>query len=100
MISDERREEIRSDLEKFIGVRISDKKIKSIEVNPRQRSIPRMIIRVGGNYEGLEPGAPEEEVAAIFESTLFCVCTGTRGVEGRPPYYFLREDVISVEEMG
>jgi hypothetical protein len=99
MISDEGREKIRSDLEKNIGVRISKKRIKSIEVNPRQRSIPRTIIRVGNKYGGLEPGAPEEDVLAIFESTLFCVCTSTRGIDGTPPYYFLREDVVLVEEM-
>jgi len=99
MISDESREKIRTDLEKTIGVRISKKRIKSIEVNPRQRSIPRMEIRVGQKYGGLESGAPEEEVLAIFESTLFCVCTPTRGIHGAPPYYFLREDVVGVEEM-
>ncbi|UCC80760.1 MAG: hypothetical protein JSW64_05225 [Candidatus Zixiibacteriota bacterium] len=98
MISDERREKIRLDLEKFMGVRIAKKRIKSIEVNPRQRSVPRMFVRVGEKYGGLEPGAPEEEVLAIFESTLFCVCTPTRGVDGTPPYYFLREDIVSVEE--
>lgn len=99
MISDESREKIRLDLEKFMGVRIAKKKVKSIEVNPRQRSIPRMVIRAGEKYGGLEPGAPEEEVLAIFESTLFCVCTPTRGIDGAAPYYFLREDVVSVEEI-
>ncbi len=99
MISEESREKIRSDLEKTIGVRISKKRIKSIGVNPRQRSIPKMVIRVGEKYSGLEPGAPEEEIIAIFESTLFCICTPSRGTGGNPPYYFLREDVFSVEEM-
>lgn len=98
MISDERRERIRVDLEKSIGVKIRDKKIEAIGVNPRQRSLPKMKIEVGKKYEGLEPGTPEEEILAIFESTLFCVCTATRGVGGAPPYYFLREDVFSVQE--
>jgi hypothetical protein len=98
MISEESRERIRADLEKATGVKIRDRKIMSIGVNPRQRSAPRMIIRVGGKYGGLEPGAPEEEVLAIFESTLFFVCTAGRGTGGNPPYYFLREDVFSVEE--
>ena len=99
MISEERREEIRAGLEKAMGVMVRKKRIKSISVNPRQRSVPKMIIEVGGKYGGLEPGAPEEEVIAIFESTLFCVCTESRGTGGNPPFYFLREDVFSVEEL-
>ena len=99
MITENRREEIRAELERSIGVRVRDKRIAAIGVNPRQRSIPKMTIRVGEKYGGLEPDAPTEEVLAIFESTLFCVCTPTRGVGGAPPYYFLREDVLFVEEM-
>jgi len=99
MISEERREEIRAGLEKSIGVSVRKKTIKSIGVNPRQRSIPKMIIEVGKKYSGLEPGSPEEEIIAIFESTLFCVCTESRGTGGNPPYYFLREDVFSVEDL-
>lgn len=99
MISEERREEIRADLENSIGVAVRKKPIKAIGVNPRQRSVPKMIIELGKKYRGLEPGAPEEEVIAIFESTLFCVCTESRGTGGSPPYYFLREDVFSVEEL-
>ena len=99
MISEERREEIRADLEKSLGVAVRKKPIRSIGVNPRQRSVPKMLIEVGKKYAGLEPGAPEEEIIAIFESTLFCVCTESRGTGGNPPYYFLREDVFSVEEL-
>ena len=98
MISEEQWEKVRSDLEDYIGVRISKKRIKSIEVNPRQRSLPRMVIEVGKKHGGLEPGAPSEEIIAIYESTLFCVCTPARGINGTEPYYFLREDVISVKE--
>jgi len=97
MISEERREKIRADLEKSLGVAVRKKPIKSIGVNPRQRSIPKMIIEVGSKYRDLEPGSPQEEIIAIFESTLFCVCTESRGTGGNPPYYFLREDVFSVE---
>jgi hypothetical protein len=100
MISEERREEIRAGLEKSLGVAVRKKPIKSIGVNPRQRSIPKMIIEVGKKYRDLEPGSPEEEVIAIFESTLFCVCTVSRGTGGSLPYFFLREDVFSVKELG
>lgn len=99
MISEQRREEIRVDLEKSIGAAVRKKAIKAIGVNPCQRSVPKMIIEVGKKYSGLEPGSPEEEIIAIFESALFCVCTSSRGTGGNPPYYFLREDVFSVEEM-
>ena len=98
MLSEKQWEKQRSELEKFIGVKISRKRIKSIEVNPRERSIPRMVIEVGKKYGGLEPGAPTEEIIAIYESTLFCVCTPARGLMGTQPYYFLREDVIAVKE--
>jgi len=99
MISDKHWEKIRSELENAMGVQFRKKKIKAIGVNPRQRSIPRMTIEVGKKYRGLEPGAPEEEIIAIYESALFCVCTPSRGIDGTPPYYFLREDVFSVEDV-
>ena len=41
------------ELEKALGVRINKKKIKSIGVNPRQRSVPKMIIEMGKKQRGV-----------------------------------------------
>jgi hypothetical protein len=97
MISDDQFEKMRAAIEKLIGVSVSSKKIKSIGVNPRARHIPKMTIEVSHTYNELEPKAPAEKVLAIYEATLFCVCTETRNGINAPPYFFLREDVFNVE---
>ncbi len=56
-----------------------------------------MRIIVGQWYENLEPESPLEKVIAIFESTVFLVCTPQRGGEKGMPYFFHRQDVQKVE---
>jgi len=97
LITSDQYEKMRAAIEKLIGVNVSSRKIKSIGVNPRARQLPKMTIEVCGIYSDLEPQAPRETVLAIFEATLFCVCTETRNGIDAPPYFFLREDVFNVE---
>ncbi|UCD94844.1 MAG: hypothetical protein JSU69_01980 [Candidatus Zixiibacteriota bacterium] len=80
-------------------VKIRRKYIKSLYVNPTHQKLPKMHIEVSKSYRDLEPGTPPEEVIAIFESTVFLVCTRERGVENSLPYFFAREDIRRVEEM-
>ena len=94
---DDKYEAMRAAIEKLIGVKVSAKLINSISVNPRARQVPKMTIEVGGSYGDLEPTAPTEKVLAIYEATLFCVCTKSRDEIKAPPYFFLREDVFNVE---
>ena len=76
---------------------IKAKRIRAITVNPAYRWQPRVRIEVGREYAELEPGAPREEVLAIFESVSFLVVTGSRGAGTGAPYFFSREDVRAVE---
>ncbi len=99
MLTASQYEAIRVRLEKSMGVKFRSKKIKAITVNPASRSLPKMHIVVGREYNNLEPEAPLEKVLAIFEATVFVVCTRDRGVEKGLPYFFAREDVRAVEMM-
>ena len=92
------REAIRQYVAKTLGVKIRERKIRAIQVNARYRWQPPLRIEVGHSYSNLEPDAPMEEVVAIFESTVFCVCTSNRGTERGMPYLFNRDDITSVEE--
>jgi len=97
MIPDDQYEKMRAAVEKLIDVKVSAKKIKSIGVNPRARHLPKFKIEVDCTYSDLEPNAPAEKILAIYEATLFCVCTENRNGIDAPPYFFLREDVYSVD---
>ena len=92
-------DQLRGQLEESMDIKIRARRIKFIEINPTQQSLPRMHVEVGGYYGNLEPGSPPEQVLAIFESTVFLVCTRNRGVEKGLPYFFAREDIRRVEEM-
>lgn len=98
MLPDEERIGIREYLEKLLKLKIRDRKIKSIRVNPRNRWQPQMQIEVGQSYQGLEPDSPSDEIIAIFETTVFCVCSRTRGGGKGMPYIFHRDDVIEVND--
>jgi hypothetical protein len=99
MLARDEIDRLRERLEKSMGVRITHKYIKSLVVNPTHQLLPKMHIEVGKSYRNLEPGAPPEQVIAIFESTIFLVCTDGRGAQNGLPYFFAREDVRRVEEM-
>lgn len=99
MLSVDQIEELRKRLEKTLRVKIRPKTIKSIRVNPSNRFLPNMYIEVGKFCKNLEADAPVEEVVAIFDSTLFLVCTQNRGIEKGLPYFFARQDVYYVEEV-
>nr|MBN2276589.1 hypothetical protein [candidate division Zixibacteria bacterium] len=82
-----------------MGIKIRPKLIKRISVNPANHHIPPMDIEIGKIAKNLEPGAPPEMVLAIFESTVFLVCTQTRGIDQPLPYFFAREDILLVENI-
>ena len=98
MISDEERLKIRAYLEGTVLGKIRDREIKSIRVNMSYKRQPYLIIEVGKYYSDLEPGAPNQQVVAIFESDSFLVCTRERGAGQGLPYYFVRENVREVRE--
>ncbi len=97
MIDDDERERIRAYLNATSKVPVKPARIRAITVNPSYRWMSMLRIEVGGRYRDFEPGAPAEEVLAIFESASFIVCTKTRGAGSGAPYYFSREDVRRVE---
>lgn len=97
MISDEEREKIKEYLEGYVQGKVREKKIKSMRVNMSYKGRPYVVIEVGKYYSDLEPGAPREQVIAIFESESFLVCTRERGAMHGPPYYFIRENVREVK---
>ncbi len=96
MISNDERARIAAYLEQLLKVKVRDRRIRAIQVNSRYHWQPPMLIEVGNLYGDLEPGAPVEEVTAIFESTVFCVCTPSRGSGSGMPYLFHRGDVTRV----
>ena len=99
MLTKDELDEIRLHLEKQLNIRIRKKHIKALTVYPTHQQIPNMHIEVGKSYRNLEPGAPPDNVLAIFESVSFLVCTQKRGIEEGLPYFFAREDARKVEEM-
>ena len=90
--------EIKRYLEQTLGHEIMDKRIEAIGINPPYHGQSKRLIRVGTTYADLEPGAPEEQVIAIFETKLFCVVTKTRGAGTGLPYFFTRDTVFEVRE--
>ncbi len=98
MLSVQELEDLRQKLEGGIGAKIKDKRIKAIKVNSAYHWQPPMYIEVGDYYRNLEKDSPYEQVMAIFESTLFLVCTLNRGIKNDMPYFFAREDVRQVIE--
>jgi len=98
-INDSDLENIRKYLEKLIGVKVRNRKIKAIGIRSKYRWQSDMYVEVGKYYSNLEPNSPKEQVTAIFESTVFCVCTPERGMLKGLPYLFSREDVYKVEDM-
>jgi hypothetical protein len=98
VIPDEERDRIKTYLEGVVLGKIRDRKIRSIRVNMSYKRRPNLVIEVGKQYSDLEPGAPFQQVVAIFESDSFLVCTPERGAGAGLPYYFVREDVREVKE--
>ncbi len=98
MISEEEWSRMKDFLEKLLKLKIRSRKIKGIRVNPRNRWQPQMYIEVGKSYEALEPGSPPDKIIAIFETTVFCVCSRTRGGGKGMPYIFHRDDVMEVKD--
>jgi hypothetical protein len=99
MDSDSGRNQIRSYLEDFTGQRLKAREIKSIDVNPSHHSLPPLHIEVGKVCALLEPDAPPQRVLAIFEASVFLVCTRARGFGRGLPYFFAKEDVSRVETL-
>lgn len=99
MLDDREFEEVRKYLEGLTGQKISHRKIRALGVNPPYHGQPKRLIEIDRYYADLEPGAPPEQVVAIFESKSFCVCTANRGAGKGLPYFFTRDSVYQVEEM-
>lgn len=97
MSDNTRYNEIKAYIENLTGHRVRDKKIRAIGVNPLYHGTPKRLLEVGHYYADLEPGAPSQKIVAIFETTLFCVCTPDRGAGIGLPYFFTRESVYRVE---
>lgn len=99
MLDDHEYQNIKNYLEDLTGKKVRGKKIRALGVNPLYHGQSKRLIEVGKYYADLEPEAPAEQVVAIFETTLFCVCTPSRGAGQGLPYFFTRESVYIVEEM-
>jgi len=99
MIDDQEYQRIKEYIENLTEQKITHKKIMALGVNPPYHGQPKRLIEVGKSYADLEPGAPAEEVVAIFESKAFCVCTPHRGAGQGLPYFFTRDTVYLVKEM-
>ena len=97
MISDDEREKIRRYLEGILGHKVLPRKIRAIGINPLYHGQLKRIIEVGKFFADLEPGTPAEEVIAIFETKLFCICTPGRGDGRGLPYLVTRESVFRVD---
>lgn len=91
------REQIKAYLENDLDMKVKARAIRCIDVNPSQHAQPPLHIEVGKLCANLEPEAPPERVLAIFDATVFLVCTATRGAGVGLPYFFAREDVRRVE---
>ncbi|MFH2056058.1 MAG: hypothetical protein ABIJ61_08880 [bacterium] len=91
------REQIKTYLETDLEIKVKERAIRAIKVNPSQHAQPPLHIVVGKVCAHLEPDAPPEQVLAIFDATTFLVCTATRGAGSGLPYFFAREDVRRVE---
>ncbi|MFH1687533.1 MAG: hypothetical protein ABIE70_08435 [bacterium] len=92
------RENIRRRLQKLVNQPVNDPGIKAITVNPLYHGSSRMRVTVGSVCANLEPGAPPQEVLAIFESMSFLVVTAVRGATSGLPYIFTRQEVKNVEK--
>jgi hypothetical protein len=90
------REEIKTYLEKLLGQKMKDRHVRAIGVNASYHGTPKVLIEEGQTCRYLEPGAPAEQVLAIFEADFFCVCTASRGAGKGMPYLFHRHDVYRV----
>jgi hypothetical protein len=98
-MNEDQRQQVKDYLEQITGVPVKDRRIKAIQVNPSHHSLPPLYIEVGKVCSHLEPDAEPEKVLAIFETTVFLVCTPKRGGGKGLPYFFAREDVHKVEFM-
>ncbi|UCC43950.1 MAG: hypothetical protein JSU65_12685 [Candidatus Zixiibacteriota bacterium] len=87
-------ERLRLELEKKLGLSIRPRRIRAIRVNSAYRWQPELSIEVGAKVPLLEKDAPPKEITAIFESSVFLVCTTDRD----SPYIFTRDDVRQVAE--
>ncbi len=93
MIDKQKHNKLLEYLRTTMKVKVKDKRIKAITVNSANHWQPKMHIEIGKYYRDLEKDAPREKVIAIFESTIFYVCTATRGDMAGFPYLFARPDV-------
>lgn len=100
MIDDKEYQKLKENVERLIGQKITQKRITALGVNPPYHGQPKRLIEVGKACADLEPGAPAEEVIAIFESRAYCVCTPSRGGGQGLPYFFTRDAVYLVKESG
>lgn len=96
-LTDSEYDEIKRYLEDFVGGKIRNRKIKSMRVLMSYKGNPSVTIEAGRYYDELESDAPREQILAIFESESFLAVTRSRGALVGPPYYFIRENVRSVE---
>ncbi len=88
---------IRERLEKLLRHKIKPVQVRSIYINSSYHWQPSMTIEVGGWYANLEPESPSQQVLAIFDGTLFVVCTAERGMTSGMPYLYQRQDVREVK---
>ncbi len=91
------REQVRRYLEKLVKAPVQSKVIRSLTVNPLYHGSSKMTVSVGQYVANLEPGAPPEQVLAIFESKSFMVVTPSRGNMDGLPYFFTRQEVLRAE---
>jgi hypothetical protein len=99
MLDNQKYQELKTYIEELTGHKVRHRKIQALGVNPLYHGQPKRLLEIGKYYAEMEPGAPPEQIVAIFETTLFCVCTPNRGAGKGLPYFFTRESVYVVKEM-
>ncbi|MDP8241323.1 MAG: hypothetical protein P9X24_19725 [Candidatus Hatepunaea meridiana] len=99
MISEKDYQRIRRYLSDDLGMKLRNHRIRAIKVNSLQHWQPKMYIETGKFYSTFEINGQPEEVLAIFEAVVFCVCTPGHGDGKGLPYMFTREEVRRVERM-
>jgi hypothetical protein len=99
MLSDSEYDALKTRLERQLHVKLRDKRIKALKVNPSPHWQPPLFIEVDGWCAMLEKDTPAEKIIAIFEHASFIVITPDRGYqENSLPYFFARQDIQQVIE--
>lgn len=99
MLNEEQYNELKTQLESELKIKIREKKIKALKINSAFHWQPPLYVEVDSCCAMLEKDTPSEKIIAIFEHKSFIVITPERGFRsGTLPYFFVRQDIRRVFE--